>query len=252
MLPIVLAVTFSVGAPAPTVAALASSGLTAGAPASTSTVPTDPPPSSTLPAGAPAVPPGGLHGVSADFEGKPRYRSGLVLGLSLGLGVGGASGYPNDSTKIGDPRYYLASGPMGGASGTIFLMGALTDYLSFGAWFNHASYAAKDFHSDGNAGGLRVDVFPLIRLYPRLSGLAAFAEFGIGGGNLRSSVAGVEEAQGTQSFIGFGGFYEWSFWHLLGGHFAVGPSLELDSTFTQPFNREGLVASARLVFYGGP
>jgi hypothetical protein len=172
--------------------------------------------------------------------------------LQLGLGVGGASGYPNDSTKIGDPRYYLASGPMAGTSETVFLMGALTDYLSFGAWFNHASYAAHDVHSDGNAGGLRVDAFPLVRLYPRLSGLAVFAEFGIGQANLRSSVPGVETAQGTQSFVGFGSFYEWSFGHLFGGHFAVGPSLELDATVTQPLNREGLVASARLAFYGGP
>jgi hypothetical protein len=194
----------------------------------------------------------GPRGVSADFEGKAKVRSGLVVGLQLGVGFGGASGYPNDSTKIGDPRYYLASGPMAGTSETVLLMGALTDYLSFGAWFNHASYAAHDFHSEGSAGGLRVDTFPLVRLYPRLGGLALFAEFGIGGGNLRSEVPGVETAQGTQSFVGFGSFYEWSFGHLFGGHFAVGPSLELDATVTQPFNREGLVASARLVFFGGP
>jgi hypothetical protein len=194
----------------------------------------------------------GARGVSADFEGKPTLRSGLVFGLALGVGVGGASGYPNDSTKIGDPRYYVASGPMAGTSETLVLMGALTDYLSFGGWFNHASYAAKDSHSEGLAGGLRVDVFPLIRLYPRLNGLGVFGEFGIGGGNLRSSVSGVEAAEGTQSFLGIGSFYEWAFGHLLGGHFAVGPSLELDATLTQPFNREGLVASARFVFYGGP
>jgi hypothetical protein len=141
---------------------------------------------------------------------------------------------------------------MAGTSETIVLMGALTDYLSFGVWFNHASYSAHDFHSDGSAGGLRIDAFPLIRLYPRLNGLGVFGEFGIGGGNLRSPVSGVEEANGTQSFVGFGSFYEWAFGHLFGGHFAVGPSLELDATVTQPFNREGLVASARLVFYGGP
>jgi hypothetical protein len=190
--------------------------------------------------------------VSADLDGPARFRNGLVVGLSLGLGVGGAAGYPNDSTKIGDPLYYSASGTMVGSSETILVMGALADYLSFGFWFNHASYAARDFRSNGDAGGLRVEVFPLVRLYPRLSGLGLLGQFGIGHANLTSSVPGVQTAEGTQSFVGAGGFYEWPFGHLIGGHFAVGPSLEYDAMWSAPFSREGLIASARLVFYGGP
>ncbi len=190
--------------------------------------------------------------VSADLDAPPTLRSGLVLGGALGVGVGGASGYPNDSTKIGDPRYYSASGALLGTSETVVLMGALADYLNFGFWFNHASYDGGGFHSSGSAGGLRVEVFPFVRLYPRMGGLGLLGQFGIGGANLTSNVPGADAAGGTQSFVAGGAFYEWPFGKLIGGHFAVGPSLEYDAMWSTPFGRQGLVASARLVFYGGP
>ena len=38
----------------------------------------------------------------------------------------------------------------------------------------------------------------------------------------------------------------------LGGHFGVGPSVEYDAVFTTPYDQNGLVASLRLVWYGGP
>ena len=185
-----------------------------------------------------------------------RFRTGLVLGLSAGGGIAGASGYPNDATKIGIPTYYAATGAMAGTSATVLVMGALSDYLNFGFWFSHATFQNADWHSAGNAGGLRVDAFPLVGLdsplYSRLSGLGLFGQFGIGGGHFVSTVPNGPASSGTQSFVAVGALYEWSFGKVLGGHFAVGPSLEYDAIFSQPFERHGLLASARLVFYGGP
>jgi hypothetical protein len=203
-------------------------------------------------AAAAAAVPTGDRPVSADLDGPAKLRAGLVLGGSLGVGVGAASGYPNDSIKIGDPRYYSASGAMLGASETVVLMGAIADYFSFGFWFNHAAYDGGDFHSTGDAGGLRLEVFALTVLYPRLAGLGLLAQFGIGQARLTAKVPGAETAEGTQSFVGAGAFYEWPFGRLIGGHFAAGPSLEYDAMWSTPFGRQGLVASARLVFYGGP
>jgi hypothetical protein len=205
-------------------------------------------------AGVTAVPVGDRP-VSADLDGPATLHSGVVIGGSLGVGIGGAAGYPNDSSKIGDGRYYLSGGTMVETSETIFLMGALADYLSFGVWFSHASFDSSGFHARGDAGGLRVEVFPLVRfsrLYPPLSHLGVLGEFGIGQGKLTSSSPGVQNAEGTQSFLAAGAFYEWPFGHLIGGHFAAGPSLEYDSMWSQSFGHEGLVATARLVFYGGP
>ena len=131
-------------------------------------------------------------------------------------------------------------------------MGALADYLNFGFWFGSGSFSNGDWHSTGGGGGLRVEAFPFVRLYPRLGGLGLLGQFGIGGANLTSSHPGHTEASGVQSFLGTGVFYEWSFGRFLGGHFGAGPSLEYDAMWSQPFERHGLVANARIVFYGGP
>lgn len=201
--------------------------------------------------GAIAIPTG-VPSQPDDSNIPSKIRSGIILGLSLGGGVSGASGYPNDSTKIGNPADYSASGPMFGSSATVLVMGALSDYVNFGFWFDHADFRNADWRSDGNAGGLRVDVFPFIRLCPYLDGLGLFGEFGIGGGNLASTLSGSPGSSGTQSFVAPGAFYEWSFWKVLGGHFGAGPSLEYHAIWSPAFERHGLIATARLVFYGGP
>jgi len=203
-------------------------------------------------AAAAAAVPTGDRPTSPDLDVAPRIRSGIVIGLSLGAGVAGASGYPNASSEIGDPAFYSASGFMTGTSGTIFVMGALADYLNFGLWFGSGNFSNGDWRSSGGGAGLRVEAFPLVGIFPRLAGLGLLGQFGIGGANLSSSNPAHPTASGTQAFLGTGAFYEWSFGSLFGGHFGSGPSLEYDSTWSQPFERHGLVASARIVFYGGP
>jgi hypothetical protein len=202
-------------------------------------------------AAATAVATGDLP-ASPDLDVAPRIRSGVVVGLALGAGVAGASGYPNSSSQIGDPAFYSASGFMTGSSGSLFVMGALADYLNFGFWFGSGSYRNGDWRSGGAGAGLRLEAFPLVYVYPRLAGLGLLGQFGIGGANLTSSNPEHPEASGVQSFLGSGIFYEWSFGSLFGGHFGVGPSLEYDVTWSRPFERNGLVASGRIVFYGGP
>ena len=200
---------------------------------------------------AAAIPTGSMTSPN-DLDAPRRLRSGLVVGLSFGGGVVGASGYPNEQSKIGDPADYSASGWMLGSSGSLFVMGALTDYLSFGFFYTHASSSNRDWRSSGDGGGLRVEAFPLVGVLPCLSGLGAFGQFGLGSGHLTSTTPGLPNSQGTQSFIGAGVLHEWSFGHVLGGHFGVGPALEYDAIWSRPFERHGLLASARLVFYGGP
>ena len=78
------------------------------------------------------------------------------------------------------------------------------------------------------------------------------ANVGIGSGKLTASAPGYPQAGGTQSYGGIGIFHEWAFGHFIGGHFAAGPALEFDAIWSQPFEQHGLVASGRLVFYGGP
>lgn len=202
-------------------------------------------------AAAAAVPTGDVTPVT-ELASSHAYRSGVVVGFAFGAGLAGASGYPNDSLKIGDPSYYAASGLMGGSSGSFFVMGALSDYVSFGFWFGRGTFHNGDWRSSGSGGGFRLEGFPLVGLVPKLQGLGLLAQLGIGGGSLSATAPGVSGSDGTQSFAGAGAFYEWSFGHVLGGHLAAGPSVEYDAIWSRSFEQHGLVASARFVFYGGP
>jgi hypothetical protein len=188
---------------------------------------------------------------SAELDGPPpAHRNGIAFGLSLGAGLGGASGYPNDSQDIGDPQFYSAGRWMPGTSESVLAMGALADYLNFGFWFSTSNFRSGGRRASGVGVGVRVEAFPLLALYPRLDGLGFFAQFGVGTGKLTTPSG--PEAQGSQSIVGTGAFYEWALGHFLGGHIGIGPSLEYDAVWSLPFEEHGLVASARVVFYGAP
>jgi hypothetical protein len=179
-----------------------------------------------------------------------RLRSGVVLGFTFGGGVGRGAGYPNDSDDIGAHTDYASSGWQPGTAGTILVMGALADYLNVGFWYARAGFNGEGHHASQSGIGLRVEAFPFVFVCPHLAGLALFSEFGLGSAKLTTT--GVPTAEGTQSFIGTGAFYEWGLGHIFGGHFGLGPSLEYDAVFTQPYDQNGLVASLRAVWYGGP
>jgi hypothetical protein len=207
---------------------------------------------------APPAPPAAVVTDATTLGAPHALRRGLVVGLELGAGVAGASGYPNNITEIGDSNYYSASGWMAGSSSTLFVMGALTDYLNVGFFFSSAQFRNGDWQSTGVGGGLRLETFPLTVVFPRLTGLAglgALAQFGIGSGKLTATsptLAGAPPAEGTSSFGDVGVLYEWGFGHLFGGHFAAGPVVEYQAIWSRPFERHGLVGSARVAFYGGP
>ena len=205
----------------------------------------------TTSAAAAAVPLG--QGPTAnELEAPHRLRSGVAIALTAGAGAVGASGYPNDLNKIGDPNFYSSSGWMLGNSESVLLMGALTDYLNFGFWYTHESAENKDWRSLGNGGGLRLELFPLVDLAPRVAGLGLLGQFGLGSGFLESKTRDQPRAEGTQSFIATGALYEWPFGHVLGGHLGAGPTIEYHAIWSQAFERHGLLASVRVVFYGGP
>jgi hypothetical protein len=178
-------------------------------------------------------------------------RSGVVLGFGVGLGLAGASGYPNSASKIGVPAYYDGSDVMGGWGGGVFLQGALTDWLNFGFFYKRANFRSGQWSSYGGGGGVRVDLFPLYRLYPPLRDLGVSGQFGIGTATL-SPISGDREAStGTESFIGAGVFYEFFLGRGLGGHFAAGPTFEYDAEITQSNERHGALFGGRVVLYTG-
>jgi len=177
-------------------------------------------------------------------------RAGLVVTLSPGVAFAGASGYPNDAKLIGNPAYYSESPLLVGTSGTITIMGALTDYLSFGFMMNSARFETEKWKSTGVAFGFRAEVFPLVKLFPTLADTGIYGQAGIGGTELQAK-GPYPSADGTSSFLGLGLLHEFRFTTLLGGHLSGGPYLEYNAIFAESAERHWLASGFRLAFYGG-
>jgi hypothetical protein len=188
---------------------------------------------------------------TTDFDGPPKHRHGLVLGTAIGYGPLGASGYPNNSTEIGDPNYYGASGMMIGGGNSVLVMGALTDYVNFGLWFGRQSAQNGYWKESGGAGGFRVEGFPLFYVVPKLRDLGVFSQFGIGSATLDEKNSTYVGAKGIQSYLGAGVFYEWTAFRLFGGHVALGPNVEYDTIWSRSIESNGLLFGIRVVWYGG-
>jgi hypothetical protein len=178
-------------------------------------------------------------------------RSGFVLGWDVGLGIAGASGYPNDSAKIGVPSYYSGSNAMGGAGFTLFAEYSLSDWLSFGPFYGRANFRSGQWYTFGGGGGFRVDIFPLYYVVPLLRDLAVYGQFGIGTSTLELTSNAREGASGTESFIGGGLVYEFFLGKAMGGHWTAGPSLEFDSQITESNQRFSGLLGGRVAFYTG-
>jgi hypothetical protein len=190
------------------------------------------------------------HAANPATEARAR-RAGVVLGLMGGFGVAGASGYPNSASKIDDPSYYSSSDLLGGSGGSFFLMGAIADYVNFGFWFGGGTFQSKDWRSTGGGGGLRVELFPLYALVPKLKDLGVLGQFGLGSTKLEAKHGDFVPANGTQSFIATGVFYELPIFRMLGGHVAGGPSFEYDAIFSRSVERHWAMLGGRIAFYGG-
>jgi len=179
-------------------------------------------------------------------------RSGVVVGTAIGYGLAGASGYPNNATLIGSPDFYSASNLMSGANTTIFVMGALADWVSFGFFLGGGTVQSARWRSGSFEAGFRAEFFPLYRIHPILRDLGISAQLGYASTNLATKLPGVyPTSTGSQSFVGAGVFYEFSIVKLLGGHIAGGPALDYDSITAASIERHGAILGGRFAFYGG-
>ena len=177
-------------------------------------------------------------------------RGGVVLGVAPGLAFAGASGYPNNTRLIGNPEFYSESPLLVGHSTTYFLMGAFTDYASFGPMVNIATFESEKWKSTGLGIGFRAEIFPLLRLVPRLADTSIYGQAGVGSTELQAKGA-FPSADGTQSFAGLGLHHEFRLFKLLGGHFAGGPYVEYDAIFAPGAERHWASLGLRVAWYGG-
>lgn len=220
-----------------------SAGASAGAP-----VAAPPAPEALAP---PAAPP------SPDVAEDPTVRkvvaerrAGIVLGVAPGVAFAGASGYPNNARLIGNGDFYSESPLLVGHSTTYFLMGALTDYVSFGPMVNIAKFESDRWTSTGLGIGFRVEAFPLVRLFPTLADSSIYGQAGVGSTELQAK-GNFPSADGTQSFAGIGLHHEFRLFRMLGGHLSGGPYAEYDAIFSTSAERHWASVGFRVAWYGG-
>lgn len=177
-------------------------------------------------------------------------RNGIVLGVAPGIAFGAASGYPNSDKFIGQPGYYSSTPVLVGTSTSFFLMGALTDYVSFGPMVNVASFENDKWKSSGFGIGFRIEAFPLVRLFPKLADTSVYTQLGVGSTEVAAK-GPYPSSDGTQSFVGVGLHHEFRLTRMLGGHASAGPFVEYDAIFSTASESHWASAGLRVVWYGG-
>jgi hypothetical protein len=193
--------------------------------------------------------------VKATENGATR-RSGFMFGLTFGFGVGSASGTPNNANDLNDSRYYTATGPMFGSQFSLNIMGALADPISVGFFLGGMTFSNSNLQASASGFGLRVDLFPAAMCdctKPWMKDIGFASRFGIGSVALTpKNDTGLKLADGTQSFISEGIFYDAKVVRMLGGHLSIGPELDYAVSTSIPAEEHGATISLRIVFYGGP
>jgi len=174
-------------------------------------------------------------------------RADVMIGFSGGLVLGGASGYPNEISKLDDPAYQAKTGFGVGPGGSLWIGGALTDWFSVGV--GGMLLGVKGGSGDGSGGAfiLRVEAFPLFYESEALHDLAFFAVFGAGGYTVHGD-GGQRGEGGFTSLVGLGSAYEL----FRFGPMAFGPSAEYELSFSQSATANQVTLGVRLIYYGGP
>jgi hypothetical protein len=179
------------------------------------------------------------------FSTKDERRADFVFGISPGLVLMSANGYPNEISKINNPAYEASSGFAVGPGFEAWIGGALTDWFTFGVGGAYLHGAGSDSSSSGGAFLVRLETFPFYRL--GLKDLAVFGNFGAGS----LSVDGKDQKHGVAGFASVGGgglAYEVA----RVGHFAFAPTAEYLLIASQSLTSHQAIIGARVVFYGGP
>lgn len=185
----------------------------------------------------------------ADWDGdyrsaKDRRRAHLMAGLGVGLHVGSAQGYPNESEKIGKPEFVTETGTALGPGGVAWLGIAMRDWLTFGLGAASTQLGSEQVKAQSTLFLCRVETYPLYGA----GGL--WRDVGIGGsfglGLLTLEEDGEEKADaGAASLIAGSVFFE----AFRSAGLALGPMVELSHMWSYSANQTAGLFGVRLAFY---
>ena len=180
------------------------------------------------------------------YKQESTRRSGLLLGLQLGIAAGNGTGYPNELAKLNDPAYRRNTGFGFGATNRLWFGGALTDWFVFGIGLNGMQLKHNDVTLAASQFLFHVETYPLFYRGGVFRDLSVFGDFGLGGALIQGR--GREDADGgSMSAIGIGvGYDAVRFWK-----FSLGPAVEYWHQFSQTVTVNNFALEARLTFVGG-
>lgn len=184
----------------------------------------------------------------APIEAAPaERRSGFTLGLSSGLALASASGYPNDVAKIGLPEFEADTGLGVSNGGALWLGGSLTDWLTLALGVQGGGFKGNGLEASGGTVHVRIEAFPLFYRGGPWRDLGLSFTAGTGGLGVDRGGESVAEGEGT-SAVGAGLFFEpWRLWR-----FSTGPDVSYTHQFSRSVSAHLLVVGWRVAFYGGP
>jgi hypothetical protein len=183
---------------------------------------------------------GGYHVVAT-------RRSGFMAGISLGLAMGNADGYPNELAKLNDPAFERNTKFALGSSNRLWIGGALTDWFVFGLGLTGVGVKHANATAVGSAFIFHVEAYPLFYQGGPFRDLSLFGDFGAGGMKITGGTR-AEADGGLMSVIGVGSGYEpVRFWR-----FTFGPAVEYLHMWSQSMSAHTVEVDARLTFVGGP
>ncbi len=192
---------------------------------------------------------GARAAASDDWDGGYKQvatrRSGFMLGITTGLALGHAQGFPNELAKLDNPLYERNTALGLGAVNRLWLGGALTDWFVFGVGLVGVSVEHHDVRASGGAFVFHVEGYPLFERGGIFRDLSLFGDFGAGG----MKITGRDRPQadgGLMSVIGLGAGWEAvRFWKL-----RFGPAVEYFHLWSQSLDADTVSLEARLTLVG--
>lgn len=174
-------------------------------------------------------------------------RSGFMIGLTSGIALGRATGYPNELAKLDDRRYRRDTALAIGGINRLWLGGALTDWFVFGVGLGGFNMKHGQTQVAGSAFLFHVEGYPLFYRGGAFRDLSIYGDFGAGGAKITGHQR--EEADGgSMSTVGLGAaFTPVRFWK-----FTLGPGLEYWHSWSQSLTLDSVALEARFTFVGGP
>jgi hypothetical protein len=179
----------------------------------------------------------------------PERRAGFTVGVNWGLGLGAASAYPNDAGEIGDPAFRESTGVGLDNQLSVWLGGALRDWLTVGVGFAMASARGRGLLGTNIGPLFKVEGFPFFPMGGPWQNLGFSADLGLGVGTIVDPNQSGDPLAGggATSQVALTAFYEpFRFWAA-----SSGPSLTYAHGVGQIYSHHQILVGWRFVIYSG-